>query len=463
MRETGFQRVMMDQLAGKELFEQAKAYAYAYMDGLGEADVYPSAQTVEGLRAFDGALPEGPCAPSDLLRLLNERGSGATVAQSGGRYFGFVCGGVLPVCLAAKWMADAWDQNGAVFVQSPVTAKLETVCERWLAELFRLPQETAAGLVSGSSTAILCAVAAARNALLRKQGWDVGERGLFGAPPLRVVVGEQAHSSVWKALALTGLGKANVTTAPVDDQGRILPDRLPALDEHTLLVLQAGNVNSGAFDPVDALCDAARKAGTWVHIDGAFGLWAAASPKRRGLIRGLEKADSWSTDAHKTLNVPYDCGIVLCRERGALVDAMRASGAYLQFSDERDGMLYTPEMSRRARSVELWAALKYLGRSGTGELVDTLCDNAAYFAEALTKNGFAVVNDVVFNQVLFRCDTPERTKRTLRNIQSSGRCWCGGSVWRGEPVVRVSVCSWQTTRQDIDDCVATFAACRERA
>ena len=327
-----------------------------------------------------------------------------------------------------------------------------------------LPTDTAAGFVSGSSTAILCALAAARNALLRRQNWNVNENGLFGAPPINVVLSEQAHTSVLKALALLGLGKNRVQFAPADAQGRILVDRLPPLDPNTLLIVQAGNVNSGAFDPLESLCASANKAGAWVHVDGAFGLWAAASIQKRGLIKGFEKADRWSADAYKTLNAPYDCGIVLCKDRSALANAMQANGSYIQYSDShRDGMFYTPEMSRRARSVELWATLKRLGENGVGELVDSLCSNAEYFAEKLSQNGFTVLNDVVFNQVLVRCDTPSEIRRTLQNIQESGKCWCGGALWMQEPVIRISVCSWQTTREDLDDCVQTFINCRKLA
>ena len=463
MRESTLWQDMTAQQAEKELLERAKTYSYEYLDGLKNKHVYPSATELAGLSAFDEPLPDDRCPPAEILELLNKYGSVASTAQSGGKYFGFVCGGILPVSLAAKWMSDTWDQNSGLFVMSPIAAKLEELCEKWIVDLLGLPDGTAAGFVSGSSTAIICALAAARNSLLQKQNWNVSEQGLFGAPPIRVVLGEQAHSSVFKALALLGLGKSRVELAPVDGQGRIIPERLPALDSNTLLIVQAGNVNSGAFDPIEKLCKAANEAGAWIHVDGAFGLWAAASKQKYGLIKGFENADSWSADAHKTLNAPYDCGIVLCKNRAALVSAMQAEGSYLQYSESRDGMLYTPEMSRRARSIELWAGLKYLGKSGVSELVDTLCVNAVYFAERLSENGFTVLNDIVFNQILIKCETPERTGSTLKNIQASGKCWCGGAVWQGEPVIRISVCSWQTTAQDIDDCVQTFVECRERS
>ena len=460
MIKTPFQQDMTRQLQEKHLLEQAKEYAFDYLDGVSNRRVSPDVDALAGLAAFDEPMPEQPQKPEEILSQLQTYGAPATSAQGGGRYFGFVNGGITPVGMAARWMADAWDQNSALYVMSPVSSKLEELCERWLVDLLGLPEGTAAGFVSGSSTAIVCALAAARNELLARQGWNVPEQGLWGAPPIRVVLGEQAHSSVYKALALLGMGRSMVTLAPVDEQGRFLPDRLPEIDRNTLLILQAGNVNSGSFDPLDALCARANACGAWVHIDGAFGLWAAASEQTRHLVRGMEHADSWSTDAHKTLNAPYDSGIVFVKDRGALVRAMQTSGSYLLYSEQRDGMLYTPEMSRRARSIELWATLKGFGKSGVGALVDGLCENARAFAKGLSKSGFRVLNDVVFNQVLVACDSPEETKATLARLQADGVCWCGGAVWKQEPVIRISVCSWRTTNEDVDACVAAFVAAR---
>lgn len=462
VQNVDLQGEMRKQLASKELFEQAKTYSYNYIDKLSERDVYPSEPALSELENFDEPLPTAYCSPLEVLDMLNQYGSNTTVAHGGGKYFGFVCGGTIPVSMAARWLSDTWDQNNALYVLSPIASKLEEICEKWLTELLGLPHGTAAGFVSGSSTAIICALAVARNELLLKQNWNVAEKGLFGAPPIQVVLSEQAHSSVFKALALLGLGKERVQLAPVDEQGRILIDLLPKIDQNTLLIVQAGNVNSGAFDPIDKICEIANKAGAWVHVDGAFGIWAAASKDKYHLIKGFEKADSWTTDAHKTLNAPYDCGIILCKNRSALVSTMQATGSYIQYSENRDGMLYSPEMSRRARSIELWAILKYLGKEGINELIDVLCDNAKYFADRLIENGFTVLNEVVFNQILIKCRTPDETQETLKNIQSSGKCWCGGAVWNNEPVIRISVCSWQTTKQDIDECVETFINCRSK-
>ncbi len=447
----------------REAYRLALQFGCEYLDAQRERTVYPDAESLEALASFDESLPEQPQSAKDVLKQLHAQGSPATTAQGGGRYFGFVNGGLLPAALAARLLADVWDQNSALEVMSPIAAKLEAVCERWLVELFALPEGSAAGFVSGTSTATLCGLLAGRNQLLRQCGWDVSEKGLFGALRLRVVTSDSAHVTVRKALAILGIGAAQTETVPTDSQGRFDSARLPTLDEKTLLILQAGNVNSGAFDPFVRLCDAARKAGAWVHIDGAFGLWARACESTAHLTAGIEAADSWSVDAHKTLNSPYDCGIILCRDRDALVSALQASDAYVQVGDGRDGMLYTPEMSRRARGVELWAALKSLGRGGIDQLVAQLCSRAMQFAVELNDHEFRVLNDVVFNQVLVACETSELTARALELVQASGECWCGGSQWQGEPVIRISVCSWATSEEDVRRSVAAFVAARAQA
>jgi glutamate/tyrosine decarboxylase-like PLP-dependent enzyme len=346
---------------------------------------------------------------------------------------------------------------------SPIVSHLESICEKWLVTLFGLPGTTVAGFVSGTSTATMCGIAAGRDEILRRLNWDVGLKGLSGAPKLRIVLGEQAHSSVFKALRLLGFGKEQVELVPVDDQGRMDVAHLPVLDNRTIVIAQAGNVNSGAFDHFDLICHHANHAGAWVHIDGAFGLWSATSESKKYLTTGIEYADSWSVDAHKTLNAPYDCGIILCKNKDALITAMQASGSYIQYSEKRDGMIYTLDMSRRNRAVELWATLKYLGQSGIEKLVDGLCDRALQFSEQLRAKGFHILNEVVFNQVLVSCDTPEQTTATLNNIQKSGECWCGGAIWNGQQVIRISICSWTTTAADIDRSVEAFVKAREES
>ncbi len=454
---------LREHVGDSELFEKAKERALDYLRTAAARRVYPPADAIQGLEAFNEKLQEGPVDPREVLDMLHSAGSPATVSQNGGRYFGFVNGGITPAGLAAKWLADAWDQNAALYVISPVASVLENVCESWLVDLLGLPDQTAAGFVSGTSTATLCGLAAGRDELLRRAGWDAGTRGLFGAPEIRVVLGAQAHATVSKALSILGLGRERVETVPVDGQGRMRPDSLPRLDGRTLLVLQAGNVSSGSFDPFAEICGKAREAGCWIHVDGAFGLWAAASSRHRHLTQGMGLADSWSADAHKTLNAPYDNGVVFCRDRDALAGAMRMSGSYIVFSEQRDGMMYTLDMSRRARSIELWATLKNLGRKGVSELVDGLCDMATLFAGSLRREGFTICNDVCFNQVLVSCRTASLTTATLQNIQSSGECWCGGTQWNGLPAIRISVCSYMTTSMDVERSVKAFVKARADA
>ena len=423
-----WQEKVLAQANDRSYFHLAKENAFDYLDGIRKRSVYPNEEAIDNLSHFDGAMPQSGMDPCEMIEMLQEYGAPATVATTGGRYFGLVVGSSFPPVMAVKWMSDVWDQLAPLYVTSPITAKLEAICEKWINELLGLPEDCALGLVGGTSMAILCALAAARYEILKKAGWDVNARGLFGAPPMRVVVGAEAHSSVFKALALLGLGKERVELIPVDEQGRMMAKELPALNSNTLVILQAGNVNSGSFDPIDEICDLANAAGAWVHVDGAFGLWAAASEKYRHLTKGIEKADSWSVDGHKTLNTPYDCGMVICRHRETLVSAMQASGSYILYSAERDGMLYSADMSRRARAVELWATLKLLGREGVEALVDGLCERAAQFAELIKQEDFSVLNEVVFNQVLVTCETPWQRWAPCKGQMNAGAGRASGTI-----------------------------------
>lgn len=455
--------IIRSQVKNKALFEQAKSYAYDYMDTIHDRPVFPSPGVLEKLSVFDEPLPGNMGDSEKILTLLHEYGSPATVAQTGNRYFGFVNGGVTPAAIAAKWLSDVWDQNAGLFVISPIAACLEAICEKWLVDLFELPEKTKAGFVSGTSAATLCGLAAARNFLLKQAGWDVHKKGVFNAPKIKIVLGEEAHSTVFKTLSLLGFGLDDLIRVRTDRQGRMIASELPVLDETTMVIAQAGNVHTGGFDPFHEICDKAHKARAWVHIDGAFGLWAKGSENKKHLTAGIEKADSWSVDAHKTLNAPYDCGVVLCRDEAALVSALQNTGAYIQYGKNRDGMLYTAEMSRRARSVELWATLKFFGRKGIENLINSLCGNARAFAEALKKKGFTILNEIDFNQVLVSCEDDALTQAVLAEIQSGGICWCGGSVWQGKSVIRISVCSWATTREDVLISAKAFADARTRA
>ncbi|MGB0450174.1 MAG: pyridoxal phosphate-dependent decarboxylase family protein [Porticoccaceae bacterium] len=448
----------------KGLFEQAQRYAFDYADGATERNVYPSAEAIANLDNFIEELPGAMGDPGAILEQLHKYGSPASVSQTGGRYFGFVNGGILPVTLATKWLTDFWDQNTALQVMSPITAKLEEVCEQWLKELFGLPDSTVAGFVSGTSSAIFCGLAAARYRIYKNHNWDFNQQGHNGAPPIRIIAGRQTHGAVIKAIALLGFGIDNIEWVEADNQGRIVPEKMPPLDSSCIVLLQAGNVNSGAFDPFGQICDKANAVGAWVHIDGAFGLWAGGTEQLKHLTMGMDKAHSWSVDGHKTLNTPYDSGILLCRDKEALVSALQATGAYLTscYSESRDGMLYTPEMSRRARAIELWAALKYLGRNGVDELVAGLHHQALAFARQLKEANFEILNDVVFNQVIVSPSAEDHlTQSIMEAIQDSGECWVGGSLWDGKKVIRISLCSWATSAEDIQRSVQAFISARD--
>jgi glutamate/tyrosine decarboxylase-like PLP-dependent enzyme len=439
-----------------DLLREAAERGIRYREGLDEQRVAPTPEVVARLAELGGPLPDGPTAAVDVLRLLDEVGSPATVTMAGGRYFGFVNGSSLPVTLAANWLAGAWDQNVAFAVMSPVAVALEEVALRWLVELLGLPPETGAGFVTGATMANFAALAAARHALLEQAGWDVESDGLFGAPPLTVVVGEEVHASVVKALGLLGLGRRRVVTVPVDGQGRMRADAFPRLEGPSIVCIQAGNVNTGAFDPARAICARAHEAGAWVHVDGAFGLWAAAVPERAHLAEGVADADSWATDGHKWLNVPYDSGLAFVRQPEHLRRTMIQRGAYLIQGERREPSQYTPESSRRARGVEIWAALRALGRAGVADLVERTCRHAARFAEGLRAAGYQVLNEVVINQVLVSFGEADLTNRVIARLQTDGTCWCGGTVWQGQTAMRISVSSWATTEEDVERCLAAM-------
>ena len=442
--------------SGHSVLLSAAQRGVKYLDGLNDRAVAPSAAALARLGELDRPLPDKPTPPDEVIKLLDEIGSPATIASAGGRFFGFVIGGSLPVALAANWLAGAWDQNSGLVIIAPIVAKCEDIAARWLAELFGLPNECGTGFVTSATAANFSALCAARRALLARRGWDVEADGLFGAPPIDVVVGDEVHASMLKALGMSGLGRARVTRVPTDEQGRMRADKLPRLTDNTLLCLQVGNVNTGAIDPLAEACAAARAAGAWVHIDAAFGLWAAASPELAHLVAGIGEADSWATDAHKWLNVPYDSGVVFCRDRDALRGAMSSSAAYLVEGEQREPYQYTPDFSRRGRGVEIWAALRSLGKSGVAGLIERTCRHARQFASALSEAGLEILNDVVLNQVLVSLGDAERTREVIAAIQADGTCWCGGTVWHGQPAMRISVSSWATTDDDVERSIAAI-------
>jgi glutamate/tyrosine decarboxylase-like PLP-dependent enzyme len=424
--------------------------AARYLNTLDDRSVTPAREALEGLSRLAEPLPAQPTDPETVISMLDEIGSPATVASAGSRYFGFVIGGALPAALAANWLAGAWDQNGGLLAASPIAAKLETVAMRWLLDVLKLPSSCGAGFVTCATLANFAGLAAARHAILTRQGWDVARQGLFGAPLINVIVGDEVHVSLLKALSMLGLGRERVIRVPVDGQGRMRADGLPPLDDRTIVCIQAGNVNTGAFDPADEIVPRAKAAGAWVHVDGAFGLWAASAPARAHLVHGIADADSWATDAHKWLNVPYDSGIVFVREPQHLHAAMAVNAAYLVQGETREPMHYTPEMSRRARGVEIWAALRSLGRQGLADLIERTCRHAAHFADGLRAAGYDILNDVALNQVLVSFGDAETTRRVIAAIQDDGTCWCGGTVWQGHTAMRISVSSWATTDEDVE-------------
>lgn len=437
--------------------------ASQYLADLSDRAVQPNEDGLRGLAALDVNLPDLPQDSSEVLNELHAHGSPATIASAGPRYFGFVIGGVVPAALGASVLASAWDQNTGMQVCTPIGAKLEEISSRWLLDLLRFDPACGVGFVTGATVANFTAICAARHRLLANKDWDVEQEGLFGAPPIRVVVGEQVHASVKKALSLAGFGRARVETVAVDDQGRMIPSRIPELDDMTLLCLQAGEVNTGAFDPFTEIVGHAKEAGAWVHIDGAFGLWARACSEFDNQTAGLELADSWAADAHKWLNVPYDSGLVFCRDREAIVNAMTIKAPYLDDKSPYEPCWFTPELSRRARGTEVYAAIRSLGRSGVSDMISRCCRHARRFAGELEASGFEILNDVVLNQVLVRFGDDQQTKRAIELIQQDGTCWAGGTTWQGKHAMRISVSSWATTDEDVTTSLEAMISCGKQA
>ena len=433
-----------------DLIIDAARRGVRYVKGLSTRKPYPSSKAMGRLHELDQPLQDESVDPFEVLEILDTLGSPATVASTAGRYFGFVIGGSLPVACAANILAAAWDQNAALYVTSPIGSFLEEVCQKWLLSLFGLPSKSGVGFVSSATMANFSGLASARHAVLRDAAWDVESQGLFGAPPVTVVVGEEAHASIFKALSMLGMGRERVVRVPADDQGRMRIELLPDISGPTIVCVGAGNVNTGAFDPIKDICTAAKSNGAWVHVDGAFGLWAAASPTRAHLAAGIEEADSWSVDAHKWLNVPHDSGMVIVRNPTDLSAAMSMSASYLIKSGKRDPWDWVPQISRRARGIEIWAALRSLGRGGVADLVERSCRHATRFAEALAAAGYQVLNDVVLNQVLVSFGDEDTTNRVISRIQEDGTCWCGGAVWQDQTVMRISVSCWATTEEDVE-------------
>lgn len=441
----------------EDVFNVAYNASRAYQDSLQERNVMPSADAIQALQSLHEPMPQDATDEVTVVKQLHDIGSQATVATTGGRFFGFVVGGALPVAVASSWLAAAWDQNAGSWLLSPIAAELESVAGKWLLELLDLPRDAAFGFVTGATMATFSSIAAARSSLLRRQGYDVKAKGLAGAPPLRVVMSEEIHPTNIAALGYAGIGLDQIEKCPVDDQGRIRSDKMPDLDANTLVILQAGNINSGSFDDFRTVCTKAQKAGAWVHVDGAFGLWARVGHKRSNLVDGIELANSWSVDGHKWLNLTQDSAVYFCRDTEAVHDVFGVDATYLMKDANRQPNHFTPELSRRARGVEFWAALKALGQTGVEHIIERSCAHATNFAEGLKQAGYTILNDVVLNQVVFVGDNEQHTIAALKHIQETGRVWLGPTTWKGQHAMRISVSSAATTSADVVESLQIMA------
>ena len=444
--------------ACENLLQDAMDMAVGYLANANVRPPYPTADAVSIAEGNITEFSDEPAPPRAVLAELNSVYGDATISTHSGRYFGFVHGSSFPIGLAAKWLTTIWDQNTPLYALSPAASYLEDQTEAWLVEILGLPNNSKVGFVSSTSQSLLSAAFVARDALLGRLGWDVRTKGLREAPALRVIVGEHAHNAVKRALNIAGFGAADIVIVPADNQGRMLVEAIPVLNERDIVFLQAGNIYSGAFDQFSKILPEVRKAGAWAHVDGAFGLWAAASPEKQSLIAGMDLADSWSADCHKTLNTPYSTGLIICRHGKEYTNHMSSSGTYLDFSKHRDGMDYSPDMARRFGAAEIWATLKFLGRRGLGQLIDRLCEVAQSLAAGLAADGYEVVNEVAFNQITVCLADDLATQKALRYIQESGVVWTGGGEWLGRTVIRISVSSWRTTQADVTKTLEIFRA-----
>jgi glutamate/tyrosine decarboxylase-like PLP-dependent enzyme len=449
----------------KDLLGLTADYAAQFLATLDERPIRAEASVEELRAALGGPLPEAGREPAQVIAELIAGAEPGVVAMPSGRYFGFVIGGALPAALAADWLTSTWDQNAGLVAAGPSAAVVEEVALSWLRELLGLPDGVSAGFVTGCQMAHVTALAAARHHVLDAAGWDLAQEGLQGAPRIKVLVGDERHVTVDRALRYLGIGTAQIEALPVDGQGRMRPEALrTALETSTgptIVCAQAGNVNTGAFDPLDEISDAVEGSGAWLHVDGAFGLWAAATPRFRHLVAGSERADSWATDCHKWLNVPYDSGIAFCAHPDSHRAAMSVRASYLEQAEPdaaRDQMDWNPEFSRRARGFPIYAAIRSLGREGIAAMVERCCDHAASFGALLGADPeIEILNDVVLNQVLIRFGGDDAvTQAVVRSVQEDGTCWLSGTEWQGRVAMRISVSNWQTSAEDVERSVAAI-------
>jgi glutamate/tyrosine decarboxylase-like PLP-dependent enzyme len=444
------------------LFRDVAEYAEGFVDSLGERRILPQITVDELRERLGGPLPEGPRDPAEVVRELIEAAEPGIVASPSGRFFGFVIGGGVPAAVGADWLASVWDQNAGLYAAGPSASVVEEVSTGWLAELLALPAGVASAFVTGCQMAHVTSLLVARHAVLERAGWDVAARGLAGSPPIRVVAGEERHATLDRAFRFIGIGSDQIVAVAADDQGRLRAEALDlAGDAPTIVCAQLGNVNTGAFDPLPAIADAVAGTGAWLHVDGAFGMWAAASSRFRHLAEGVERADSWATDAHKWLNVPYDSGLAFTAHPAAHRAALGVHADYLihDLEGKRDEVDWTPEFSRRARGFAVYAAIRSLGRSGVAAMVERCCDHATRFSELLSAGGAEVLNDVVLNQVLVRFGDDEKTKAVIAAVQRDGTCFMSGTRWQGAEAMRISVSNWQTSDDDVERSAAAILAC----
>lgn len=434
----------------QSLYQYVLNAAQSFESSLDSRPVSPSDEAVKALDYFDEPLSKEGTDTLSVIKMLHEVGEPGVVSSRGGRFYGFVTGGALPVSVASNWMAATWDQNAGPSVMSPTSAKLEQVAGAWVLDLLNLPKTSGFGFVTGATMAGFTALSSARNKIYQKTGYNLKADGIRNAPKIRFVMSEEIHPTNIIALQYMGYGKNEFEFVKCDEQGRLIAKEMPSLDDHTIILLQAGNVNSGSFDPFNEICDLAKQAGAWVHVDAAFGGWVRASKNYNHLADGMERADSWSLDCHKWLNVPHDSAIAICRDSEAMQDTFGVRAPYLVPGTLREGNHFTPELSRRARGIEIWAALKYLGKDGLANIIDETCGYAKYFAEELEKQGFEILNDVVINQIVATIKEEDKLDGFIKSVQQSGKTWFGPTIWKDRKAFRISISSHSTTKEDVD-------------
>lgn len=445
-----------------DLLNKTNIIAQQYLATANQEKIQVSDENRQRLSELDFELQNGQVDANEVIEKMNALVSPATMKMTSSKFFGFVIGGSYPVSIASNWLTTVWDQNTGLEQTTPGTAEVEKISARWMLEILGLPKQSATAFVTGATVANFTALAAARNLVFKNAGWDVESDGLIGAPDLHIIISEQSHPTVYKSLAMLGLGRNRVTKVATDDQGRIDMAKFPEIKDNTIIITQAGNINSGACDPISDICDLAKSKNAWVHVDGAFGLWAKASKKYQHLLTGYEKADSWATDAHKWLNVPYDSGLAFVKHEDALKAAMAITASYLPTEGAgRNPSDYTPELSRRARGVDIYAVLHHLGKSGVEELVDRCCECAKQFAQGFTDAGYEIMNDVILNQVVINFGSEEANLAIMDAVQKEGTCWVGQTVWKDITAMRISVSNWQTNQQDVEDSLAVILSIAE--